>query len=817
MEKLLESTISELKLETSSLNYSFTPKVIHFLKSSFSHNNDTPDRVFILDSKACQIHVLSSDDDFNKKTFFLTPQPSSYPKSILVSPDQNFLAVLTETSVHVVDISRLDSLLRSKQTKIIAKLSTAYDSLSGETVNVCRLVRVRWHPYTPNILVFLTSNGKLQFCRFACSSGGSFKFEDELVVNLDVSAENPDKENCLVNSFGGLNLSEAMGTVYTDFDFGSPFFFNETRFAQDTLLRVPVYTICENGDIQLVSASPVDINQPLVRVVRILPANEDYYTFDFETLVCLRGEEGENQPDVICFANRAGRVFHGVCLHIPPSVLLQSSSRPQGRSVPVLYLIDSVDLELPIMDKSLDTSARRSEDDSDNDSELDSSNDSGLKLFLLPATYVWSNTTGLPPQDLANSYFCLHYFGIHYVSIPWMASLHELYSSFLQDENSGPDLVAKFRSKMSFVEYLLLTQNLNSQTSGLKSKDRAMIGLLPGKIPPITEDTVDLNITRAPALNIVFGSSPIVVTVPLPSLSNPEFSVSLSPIHDVVKQDPSSEGRSDKSRNAIQEKTTPTRPAESDFVKNCRRNLKTAKSLRLPIMSSHEDNDNISELEFIRLFLKATESLRTTQMNQYSGLTSSVLRHAQGVEGALAAQSEEVAALADARNDLHTCATRLTDRHALIIERQEALNHRISELARRIFSTDAGLTDAEVDMRDTVQTLRDRLKSGLLGWLENIRLQYDHLTTRLKQQQRATSAFAISTNSGSAINPWGGDRSVRNQQITTLPSSQTHNLISALKAEGSEIDALVKAVEKINLMSKFATPPFNQSTLSFSS
>ncbi|KAM3182839.1 hypothetical protein ACTXT7_011545 [Hymenolepis weldensis] len=687
MEKLLADTLSELKVETSSLKFSFTPKVIHCLTSSFSPNKNSPDRVFILDAKACQIHVLSSDEKCNKKTFFLTPQPSSYPKSMLVSPDRNFLAILTETSVHVVDISRLETLLRSKQTKIIAKLSTAYDSLSGESVKICRLVRVRWHPYTPNLLVLLTSDGKLQFCRFTCSSGASFNFEDELVVNLDTSAENPDKENCLVNSFVGLNLSEAMGTVYTDFDFGSPFFFNETRFAQDTLLRVPIYTICENGDIQLVSASPVDINQPLVRIVRILPANEDYYTFDFETLVCLRGEEGEDQPDVVCFANRAGRVFHGVCLHIPPSVLLQSNSRPQCRSVPVLYLIDSVDLELPALDEPFDASTRRSNDESDIDSELDSSNDSGLKLLLIPATYVWSNTTDLPPRDANSSYFCTHNFGIHHINIPWMDNLRELYPSVLGEEHCDPDLLAKFRSKFCSVEYLLLTQSLNSQTSGLKGKGRAMIGLLPGTIPPITEDVDDFNNTRAPALNIVFGSSPIVVTVPLPSHSNPEFVAPLSPIHGVVKQDPSSDEKSDRARNTIQEKTAPTCLPESDFVKNCRHNLKTAKSARLPIMSSHDDGDNLSEPEFFRLFLKATESLRTTQMNQYAGLTASVLRHAQGVEGALAAQSEEVAALADARNDLHTCATQLTDRHALIIERQEALNHRISELARRIFTS----------------------------------------------------------------------------------------------------------------------------------
>lgn len=133
--------------------------------------------------------------------------------------------------------------------------------------------------------------------------------------------------------------------------------------------------------------------------------------------------------------------------------------------------------------------------------------------------------------------------------------------------------------------------------------------------------------------------------------------------------------------------------------------------------------------------------------------------------------------------------------------------------------TDAGLTDAEVDMRDTVQTLRDRLKSGLLGWLENIRLQYDHLTTRLKEEQRASAPAAplMSSNSSGGVSvhgSWGRNPA----SATGIPSSQEQSLISALKAEGAEIDALIKAVEKINLAAKF-TPSLNQSSslsLSFS-
>lgn len=117
--------LSEININTTALTSSFTPQVIHFAKDSHGRNRgsvllskrlvDFCDRIFILDGKACQIHVFSQDDSVRKKTFFLTPQPSSYPMSMLISPDRNFLAILTETSAHVVDVSKTDSLLRSKQ------------------------------------------------------------------------------------------------------------------------------------------------------------------------------------------------------------------------------------------------------------------------------------------------------------------------------------------------------------------------------------------------------------------------------------------------------------------------------------------------------------------------------------------------------------------------------------------------------------------------------------------------------------------------------------------------------------------------------
>ena len=94
-------------------------------------------------------------------------------------------------------------------------------------------------------------------------------------------------------------------------------------------------------------------------------------------------------------------------------------------------------------------------------------------------------------------------------------------------------------------------------------------------------------------------------------------------------------------------------------------------------------------------------------------------------------------------------------------------------------------------MRGSVQNLRDRLKSGLLGWLENIRLQYDHLVVRLKEQRQASAGplapLVITEGSRGVSSP--------------LSPAQVQRLASVLKAESAEIDSLIKAVEKINLLS----------------
>lgn len=60
--------------------------------------------------------------------------------------------------------------------------------------------------------------------------------------------------------------------------------------------------------------------------------------------------------------------------------------------------------------------------------------------------------------------------------------------------------------------------------------------------------------------------------------------------------------------------------------------------------------------------------------------------HADHVEATVAAQAEEVDHLSSHREALQERATAITERHALVLERQESLNNRLSELARRLHS-----------------------------------------------------------------------------------------------------------------------------------
>ncbi|VDM00027.1 unnamed protein product [Schistocephalus solidus] len=809
--------------------------------------------------------------------------------------------------------------------KIVAKLVTVYDSLSDSPDALRRLVRARWHPTAKGVLLLLTKDGFLHLLRCSGSVSSSLSVKMELKVSVLGTLEaghrlSTDKENIQDSQKKGktkLNLNFALGAVCSDFDIGSPLFTAEAKSF--------------SGDILMVSPSPNTFSEALVRVVRILPSAEDCYTFDFDSVLVQRSTDAGNSPDVLCIANRSGRIFHGIVLHVPAAVLLESDStshvsrvvlsalkrvavplavgpgfvqrgrmievdiglhlrqsfdggvgdsegaieeafevlgqslhnlrllndkamvrpsvgtwdrlfhqqvplvslpdeeivqqlpvpRPkssaiekylcfflQGRSVPVLYLIDGVDLQLA---KPL--SSQKSQKDAPVISSSGSLSSDGppqlSKISLLPSAL------NMLDANMAH-YLCVHQFGIHCIILPWIERLGQLCSKASDDINfhsMGKFLSPLFNAKIRkgcTAEHLLLTHldSKNADEAPLPGSLRSVIGV----IPPQTlisdtsasrDDTFGgcqyIEETEVNSLLVLFSSRPHVVKIVLPQClslnpqphSLPQLSLPSGDLPDVsLPETPLSTSVS-----------LSCRVTESDFFRSCRRVLSNS-SVRLPVLSTDLREDVFSEAEFIRFFVKTISSLRSSRLGRLSTLCASVYQFAEHAEGQLAAQYEAISYLAQERNQLQRKAVSLTERHSRILERQEALNHRLSELARRIYSVEAGLTNAEVQMRLEVQNLRDRLKSGLLGWFESMQLQYNHLTNVVeKAQATANSGRFGRLVAGVGLMGSAAPISLRRSTISAdLTDAQVKSITAALKEEGSELDSLIKAVERLNTL-----------------
>ncbi|VDN10274.1 unnamed protein product [Dibothriocephalus latus] len=610
----------------------------HFLKVTIvlpDIATDSSTRTIVLEVKTCQIHLIlkNASGFFDKKILFLTPQPATFPSCLVVSPCGSFLAILTETSVHILDLAKLEPFVQSQQVchlffkkyfqnKIVAKLVTAYDSLADSPDALRRLVRAKWHPTVKGVLLLLTRDGFLHLLRCNGSAGGSLSVKTEIKLSVLRTLEagpklSSEKENIRDNQKKGrtkLNLNFALGAVCTDFDIGSPLFTTDAK-SYSCLFSSPVYVLCENGkfliishlpflrDILMVSPSPNSYSDALVRVVRILPSVEDCYTFDFDSVLCMRSTDTEKSADVLCIASRSGR-----------------------RSVPVLYLVEGVDLQLT---KPLSNPKSRKDASVTPPSEsLSSDGPPQLsKIYLLPAA---SNARD---AHMAH-YLCVHQFGIHCILLPWIGRLNQLCAQASDDTNSV-DLASFPGDQGCTAEHLLLTHldPKNEEESPLPGPLRSVIGVIPPQT--VVSDTSTsrggavrgcpkVEGTEVNSLLVLFSSRPHVVRIVLPQ------SLSLSPQPHFLPQ------------------------------------------LGLP----SGDSPDVSTIS----------SLRSSRLGRLSTLCGSVYQFAEHAEGQLAAQYEAISYLAQERDQLQKKAVSLTERHSRILERQEALNHRLSELARRIFS-----------------------------------------------------------------------------------------------------------------------------------
>ncbi|KAL8573357.1 hypothetical protein ACOMHN_032819 [Nucella lapillus] len=240
------------------------------------------------------------------------------------------------------------------------------------------------------------------------------------------------------------NMSTALGETAVAFTFGPPQELQPIKRpfqisrVEDVITVWPVYFVKGNGDI-MVTYSEVVSNRPLQLPTQgpllMCPPAEDNYGVDACSVLCV-----DTSPPVLVIATWDGRLHHCVVLPAAPSPsstkeLTVAPEMPRFcyPVQPMLYVMESVELELSLTDGSLDplTSSILANDP-----------------FTCPIKIIKDPVS-------VDRYHCCHSAGVHSVALPWVHSLQH----FLSDDACELALPA---DQEGVVEHLICTKPLYS-------------------------------------------------------------------------------------------------------------------------------------------------------------------------------------------------------------------------------------------------------------------------------------------------------------------------------------------------------------------
>ncbi|KAK7087821.1 nucleoporin 88-like [Littorina saxatilis] len=294
--------------------------------------------------------------------------------------------------------------------------------------------QVTWHPGSPSDthLAVLTSDN-------------IFSVYNLTEPERPLSSTNlqPGELNSFQASPTKFNISAALGETAVAFTFGPPHELRPVKRpfqipkSEDAVTVWPVYVVRGNGDV-MVTYSEVVSNRPLQLPTQgplvMYPPAVDNYGVDACSVMCL-----ETSPPVLIVATCDGRIHH--CLILPASdseakskELTVSPDLPKYRhpGEPLLYVVESVELELSLTDGNLDPVA----------SELSQDH------FTCPIKLIKDPVS-------TDRYHCCHSAGVHSVALPWVHALHNFLS------NEACEFVLP-EDQESVVEHLICTKPLYS-------------------------------------------------------------------------------------------------------------------------------------------------------------------------------------------------------------------------------------------------------------------------------------------------------------------------------------------------------------------
>lgn len=594
------------------------------------------------------------------------------------------------------------------------------------------------------------------------------------------SDDDDDVESSIFNrSSGKVDVELVLGGSCVDFDFGSPppLYCGRWRMERSQQPDCCVYLLCESGDVLQISNCLSSVRNPSrlkIETLRILPPSTDNYgdefcaLLSFSTAYCSNSPDlmvpTEAPPDVLVIANRQGRLYQGVVLQSTGQGSKHSYPNVDG---PALCLVDIVDLHLhdsslPGDNHSMLSSA------SQNDSHLLRSplsdartvteeGENWAQLVLEPAHLVCdpdvNPVMGWPLQVNIknNSYPCLAYYvihdtGIHLVRISWLQHVSHwcrnlpgdsLNSEFTSNDGFTVDRLNDWQSSVRHLVCGKLTV-VSDSSSVLADGQFRVCGLM--ELPVgMTSFTTATSSSHKP-----HGSAGTLLVIRAPDNTSKHKDTIESLIVPVSvelnrsgafpsEESVGSEKERCSSKTVKNDESNPnTIAARSEFKLHLQRLLRSGGS-GLPVITGLSTQTNLTQIQLVQFFLKVTELLRCGPLDRLARSRTFVEQYTSRLAEHLSLQYQEAVKLTEIRRKLQENVEHLTKRHALILERQQQIDKRLSSLADRVAGLCNGPTKVDVGFHDEVAAVRDRLRKGLQKWFSSLRARQSLLDKRLSR------------------------------------------------------------------------------------
>lgn len=305
---------------------------------------------------------LEVGEDESKQTLLLVSRPYFSVKEIKLSPVKNFLALIGDTGVTIVEMPRKwgrryksdqDNQVYCKTFNLNERLFTCEKRI--------RILHTIWHPHgieSKQLLCILTNDNRLRFYDVT-------KDLELQVINLKIQNEydNEDEEDlCL-----GLSMLN-LGEYAICFDFGPPLMIEKPDVSW------PIYILMGTGEILLLYTSfhNPTYAEHIIGPLTMLPQAEDNYGSDACSLIVL-----DSSPPLLAIATPSGSIYHCFAFSDGQGLLPKQT----------LYVYESIELSKDLIENPDDPYSPHQ-----------------MKLFKDPTSEI--------------RYFCVHQNGVHTVVLP---------------------------------------------------------------------------------------------------------------------------------------------------------------------------------------------------------------------------------------------------------------------------------------------------------------------------------------------------------------------------------------------------------------